>query len=188
MTKVLEIVAYAHGKGLFERVGCGARDWRRARQGCSGLIRVTLVDIAVGCIQRGSFAQRVLVADTPEADRVVVPGVVVVDRGLGVVDGHDVFWCNRSGYAQMPLLTVIPCHAGILSVVDRAIGATDPGDAEIVRSREVLGVAGIGVRYAGIVLRLVVFVGRTSNERTVVVVHGGSKDAVVAGSARCGGR
>ena len=177
-----------HGNGALECVGRGSRDRRCARQGCSGLIRITLVDIAVGCIQRGSFAQRVLVADTPEADRVVVPGVVVVDRGLGVVDGHDVFWCNRSGYAQMPLLTVIPCHAGILSVVDRAIGATDPGDSEIVRSREVLGVAGIGVRYAGIVLRLVVFVGRTSNERTVVVVHGGSKDAVVAGSARCGGR
>ena len=68
MTTILEIVAYAHGKGLFERVGCGARDWRRARQGCSGLIRLTLVDIAVGGVQGGSLTQRVLIANTPEAD------------------------------------------------------------------------------------------------------------------------
>ena len=184
----LEVVTNAHGNGSLERVGRGSRDGRCARQGCSGLIRVTLVDIAVGCIQRGSFAQRVLIANTPEADRVVVPGVVVVDCRVGVIYGYDVFWCNRSGYAQMPLFTVICCHAGILCITDRAVSTADSGDAEVVRSREVPGVSGIRARYARIVLCFVVFIGRAGNKGAIGVMDGCGKNTVVAGSAGRGGR
>ena len=92
----LEVVTNAQCKGALE--ACVGGGWRCAVQSRFGEIVIILANVTVGSVKRGSFAQRVLVADTPEADRVIVEGrcsVVVTDSCMSVVDGHQIFGRNR---------------------------------------------------------------------------------------------
>ena len=142
----LEVVTNAQCKGALE--ACVGGGWRCAVQTRFGVIAIILADVTIGRVKRGSFAQRVLVADPPEADRVIVPSgspVVVTDIGVCVIDRHEVFRRNRRGNANLPLLAVIHSLSGssgaILGVVYRAISTADSRYAKIIRCGKVPGVA-----------------------------------------------
>ena len=144
----------AEGESALESTAsCG---WRCAVQARFGVGIIVLVDITVGGVERGSFAQRVLVADPPEADRIIVPSgfpVVVADISVCVVERDEVFWRNRGGNAKLPLRAVIHsltgCEGAILCVINSAISTTYPGYAEIIGSGQVPGVAGVELYCAG---------------------------------------
>ena len=62
----LEVVTNAQCKGALE--ACVGGGWRCAVQSRFGEIVIILANVTVGSVKRGSFAQRVLIANPPEAD------------------------------------------------------------------------------------------------------------------------
>ena len=131
----------AEGESALESTVSGG--WRCAVQARFGVGIIVLVDITVGGVERGSFAQRVLVADPPEADRIIVPSgfpVVVADISVCVVERDEVFWRNRGGNAKLPLRAVIHsltgCEGAILCVITHQseIKSTNLEPSGIVRT------------------------------------------------------
>ena len=137
----LEVVTNAQCKGALE--ACVGGGWRCAVQTRFGVIAIILADVTIGRVKRGSFAQRVLVADPPEADRIIVPSgfpVVVADISVCVVERDEVFWRNRGGNAKLPLRAVIHsltgCEGAILCVITHQseIKSTNLEPSGIVRT------------------------------------------------------